>query len=86
MFQIRAKSNTYFGSYIVNKLTADRTDSWKMAGSSVLTVNERGEAFFVNVFVPNSEWCLRQNGKVIFIRVKKVVNIFSQFSSKEKKC
>ena len=42
-----------------------------MAASSVLTVNYRGEALFVNVFVPNRESCLRQNEKVIFICVKK---------------
>ena len=38
-----------------------------MAASSVLTVNYRGEGLFVNVFVPNKESCLRQNGKLIFM-------------------
>ena len=41
--------------------------SWKIAASSVLTVNYRGEALFVNVFAPNKESCLRQNGKFVFV-------------------
>ena len=61
MFQIRA-------SYIVHELTADHIlTSWKMTASSVLTVNYRGEALFINVFVPNKELCLRQNGKFIIM-------------------
>ena len=53
------KSNTHYVSYIVHELTADHIlSSWKMAASSALTVNYRGEALFVNVFVPHKESCL----------------------------
>ena len=62
------KSNTHFASYIVHELTADHIlRSWKMAASSLLTVNYRGEALFVTVFVPNKESCFQQNGKFIFM-------------------
>ena len=62
------KSNTHSASYIVDELTADHIlTSWKMAASLVLTVNYRGEALFVKVFVPNKESFLRQNGKLIFV-------------------
>ena len=38
------KSNIHFASYIVHELTADHIlTSWKMAASSVLTVNYRGK-------------------------------------------
>ena len=62
------KSKTHCASYIVHERTADHIlTSWKMAASSVLTVNYRGDALFVNVFVPNKESCLRQNGKFTFM-------------------
>ena len=57
-----SKSNTHCASYIVHQLTADHIlTSWKMAASSVLKVNYRGEALFVNVFVPHKKTCLWQN-------------------------
>ena len=56
-----------------------------MAASSVLTVNYRGEALFVNVFVPNKESCLRQNGKFIFMCEKNCEYLLSVFF-KRKKC
>ena len=53
---------------VILYITSDHIlTSWKMAASSVLTVNYRGEALFVNVFVPNKESCLQQNGKFIFM-------------------
>ena len=44
----------------------------------------RGEALFVNVFVPNRESCLRQNGKVVFICVKKTEYLLSVFFKRKK--
>ena len=77
------KSNTYCASYIVHEITADHIlTSRKMAASSVLTVNYRGEALFIDVFVPNKESCLRQNGKFIFMCEKNCE--YLSFFQKEK--
>ena len=85
-FKSGPKSNTHCVSYIVHELTADHIlTSWKMAASSVLTVNYRGEALFVNVFVPNKESCLRQIGKFIFMCEKNCEYLLSVFF-KRKKC
>ena len=84
MFQIRAQKQYTF-SYIVHELTADHIlTSLKMAPSLVLTVNYRGEVLFVNVFVPNKESCLRQNGKFIFVCEKNCEYLLSVFFQKKK--
>ena len=56
-----------------------------MAASSVLTVNYRSEALFVNVFVSNKESCLRQNENFIFMCEKNCEYLISVFL-KRKKC
>ena len=72
------KSNTHCASYIADELTADHIlTSWKMAASSVLTVNYRGEALFVK----NRAYDRMEN---LYSCVNKIVNISYQFFSKEK--
>ena len=51
----------------------------------MFTVNERGSAFYVHVFIPSRELCCLQIGNVIFVCVKEIVNLSYQFSSREKK-
>ena len=80
------KSNTHCASYIVHELTADHIlTSWKMAASSVLTVNYRGEGWFVKSLyqIKNRAYDRMEN---LYLCVKKIVNISYQFFSKEKKC
>ena len=54
-----------------------------MAASSVLTVNYKGEALFVNVFVPNKESWLRQNEKFIFMCETNCEYLISFFQKKK---
>ena len=68
MFQIRPKSNIHCASYIAAELTTDPTDKLENGCQFIV----KGEALFVNVFVPNRESCLQQKGKIIFICVKKL--------------
>ena len=60
--------------------------SWKMAASSVLTVNEGGEASFVSVFVPNRESCCQQNGKSYIYMCERNCEYFLSVFFKRSKC
>ena len=68
------KSNTHCASYIVNELTADYVlTSWKMAASSMLTVNYWGEALFMSLYqIKNRAYDRMEN---LYLCVKKIVNI-----------